>query len=75
MEPRDSQVGRPIVDNYANSSRYRKSSDEHPYSRIAFGENGFRHDMKKDRIRLAKGRNLKEHWSHIVPAKSKLNQM
>ena len=39
-------------DDRANPPKYRK--------------HGFKHDSQNNRIRLSKGRNLKEHWSYFI---------
>ncbi|EMA52314.1 RNA-guided endonuclease InsQ/TnpB family protein [Halococcus thailandensis] len=50
----------------ANPPGYRKHNDEHPRSTVTFKQAGFKHDEKNQRIRLSKGRNLKEHRSDFV---------
>jgi putative transposase len=50
----------------ANPPGYRKHNDEHPRSTVTFKEAGFKHDRENQRIRLSKGRNLKEHRSDFV---------
>jgi putative transposase len=50
----------------ANPPGYRKHNDEHPRSTVTFKEAGFKHDANNGRIRLSKGRNLKEHRSDFV---------
>ncbi|MFC4544456.1 RNA-guided endonuclease InsQ/TnpB family protein [Halosolutus amylolyticus] len=50
----------------ANPPGYRKRGDEHPRSTVTFKEDGFKHDAKHNRVRLSKGRNLKEHWSDFL---------
>jgi len=44
----------------ANPPGYRKHGDEHPCSTVTFKEAGFKHDAEYNRVRLSKGRNLKE---------------
>ncbi|QLG49461.1 RNA-guided endonuclease InsQ/TnpB family protein [Natrinema halophilum] len=53
-------------DDRANPPKYRKNGDDHPRSTVTFKEDGFKHDAKNNRIRLSKGRNLKEHWSDFI---------
>jgi len=53
-------------DDRANPPKYRKNGDDHPRSTVTFKEDGFKHDSKNNRIRLSKGRNLKEHWSDFI---------
>ncbi|ACM58776.1 putative transposase [Halohasta litchfieldiae] len=53
-------------DDRANPPKYRKNGDNHPRSTVTFKEDGFKHDSKNNRIRLSKGRNLKEHWSDFI---------
>ena len=50
----------------ANPPGYRKHNDEHPRSTVTFKEAGFKHDRENQRLRLSKGRNLKEHRSDFV---------
>lgn len=47
-------------DENANPPGYRKHGDDHPRSTVTFKEDGFKHDPKHNRIRLSKGRNLKD---------------
>jgi putative transposase len=49
-----------------NPPGYRKHNDEHPRSTVTFKQKGFKHDRENQRIRLSKGRNLKEHRSDFV---------
>ncbi|WP_252699127.1 RNA-guided endonuclease InsQ/TnpB family protein [Natronosalvus vescus] len=56
-------------DDRANPPKYRKNGDEHPRSTVTFKEDGFKHDAKNNRIRLSKGRNLKDHWSDFILCK------
>lgn len=51
----------------ADPPGYRKHNDEHPRSTVTFKEAGFKHDATNGRIRLSKGRNLKEHRSDFIP--------
>ncbi|ELY57953.1 transposase, IS605 OrfB family protein [Natronococcus amylolyticus DSM 10524] len=53
-------------DEMANPPGYRKRGDEHPRSTITFKEDGFKHDSEHNRVRLSKGRNLKDHWSDFI---------
>jgi len=53
-------------DDRANPPQYRKNGDDHPRSTVTFKEDGFKHDSKNNRIRLSKGRNLKEYWSDFI---------
>jgi putative transposase len=50
----------------ANPPGYRKHNDEHPRSTVTFKQKGFKHDAKNQRIRLSKGRNLKDHRSDFA---------
>jgi putative transposase len=50
----------------ANPPDYRKHNDDHPRSTVTFKAAGFKHDDENNRIRLSKGRNLKEYWSDFV---------
>ncbi|MGN8218770.1 RNA-guided endonuclease InsQ/TnpB family protein [Halococcus morrhuae DSM 1307] len=50
----------------ANPPGYRKHNDEHPRSTVTFKQAGFKHDTENQRLRLSKGRNLKEHRSDFV---------
>jgi putative transposase len=50
----------------ANPPAYRKHGDHHPRSTVTFKEDGFRHDPENGRVRLSKGRNLKEAWSDFI---------
>ncbi|WP_135366650.1 RNA-guided endonuclease InsQ/TnpB family protein [Halosimplex halophilum] len=47
-------------DENANPPGYRKHGDDHPRSTVTFKEDGFKHDSDHNRIRLSKGRNLKD---------------
>jgi len=53
----------------ANSPSFRKHGDEHPRSTVTFKEDGFRHDPENERVRLSKGRNLKDEWSDFILCK------
>jgi putative transposase len=53
-------------DENANPPGYRKHNDEHPRSTVTFKAAGFKHDTANNRIRLSKGKNLKENWSDFV---------
>ncbi|MFC4436831.1 MULTISPECIES: RNA-guided endonuclease InsQ/TnpB family protein [Natrialbaceae] len=55
-----------LQDDRANPPKYRKHGDQHPRSTVTFKEDGFKHDSHNNRIRLSKGRNLKEHWSDFI---------
>ena len=44
----------------ANPPSYRKHGDQHPRSTVTFKQAGFTHDADYGRVRLSKGRNLKE---------------
>ena len=61
-------------DDRANPPRYRKNGDEHPRSTVTFKQDGFKYDPNNDRIRLSKGRNLKEHRSDFVLCKIETRQ-
>ncbi len=50
----------------ANPPGYRKHSDDHPRSTVTFKEDGFKHDSDHNRIRLSKGRNLKDGRNDFV---------
>ena len=50
----------------ANPPAYRKHGDQHPRSTVTFKEDGFKHDAENGRVRLSKGRNLKESWSDFI---------
>jgi len=50
----------------ANPPAYRKHGDQHPRSTVTFKEDGFKHDSENGRVRLSKGRNLKESWSDFI---------
>ncbi len=50
----------------ANPPAYRKHNDNHPRSTITFKGAGFKVHTKYGRIRLSKGRNLKEYWSDFI---------
>ncbi|GAA0294299.1 RNA-guided endonuclease TnpB family protein [Halarchaeum salinum] len=53
----------------ANPPGYRKHGDEHPRSTVTFKADGFTHDATNNRVRLSKGRNLKEHRSDFILCK------
>jgi putative transposase len=50
----------------ANPPAYRKYGDQHPRSTVTFKADGFKHDADNNRLRLSKGRNLKESWSDFI---------
>jgi putative transposase len=50
----------------ANPPGYRKHNDDHPRSTVTFKAAGFKHDAENDRLRLSKGKNLKETWADFV---------
>jgi putative transposase len=50
----------------ANPPAYRKRGDQHPRSTVTFKEDGFKHDPENGRVRLSKGRNLKDGWSDFI---------
>jgi putative transposase len=50
----------------ANPPAYRKRGDQHPRSTVTFKEDGFKHDPENSRVRLSKGRNLKDSWSDFI---------
>ncbi|PSQ31518.1 transposase [Halobacteriales archaeon SW_6_65_46] len=50
----------------ANPPAYRKRGDEHPRSTVTFKQDGFKHDAENGRVRLSKGRNLKDGWSDFI---------
>jgi putative transposase len=47
-------------DENANPPGYRKHTGDHPRSTVTFKQAGFKHDDSNDRVRLSKGRNLKD---------------
>ncbi|PSP78694.1 transposase [Halobacteriales archaeon QS_4_69_225] len=53
-------------DSEANPPAYRKRGDHHPRSTVTFKQDGFKHDPENGRVRLSKGRNLKESWSDFI---------
>ncbi|WP_160133539.1 RNA-guided endonuclease InsQ/TnpB family protein [Halococcus salsus] len=53
-------------DDRARPPGYRKHGDSHPRSTVSFKAAGFKHDAQYQRVRLSKGRNLKEHRSDFV---------
>lgn len=53
-------------DDRANPPTYRKRGDQHPRSTVTFKSNGFKHDQKNNRIRLSKGKNLKNYWTDFI---------
>ncbi|SEU09570.1 RNA-guided endonuclease TnpB family protein [Natrinema hispanicum] len=53
-------------DSRARPPGYRKRGDSHPRSTVTFKAAGFKHDAQFTRVRLSKGRNLKEHRSDFV---------
>jgi putative transposase len=53
-------------DTKANPPGYRKHNGEHPRSTVTFKAAGFKHDAANNRIRLSKGKNLKDSWSDFV---------
>ena len=53
-------------DDRARPPGYRKRGDAHPRSSVSFKAAGFKHDAQFQRVRLSKGRNLKEHRSDFV---------
>jgi len=53
-------------DDRARPPGYRKNGDSHPRSTVSFKAAGFKHDAQFNRVRLSKGRNLKEHRSDFI---------
>jgi len=53
----------------ANPPGYRKRGDQYPRSTVTFKEDGFTHDVENRRVRLSKGRNLKESRSDFILCK------
>jgi putative transposase len=53
-------------DSRARPPGYRKHGDSHPRSTVSFKAAGFKHDAQYQRVRLSKGRNLKERRSDFV---------
>lgn len=53
-------------DERANPPGYRKRSDDHPRSTVTFKQKGFKHDAEHNRLRLSKGKNLKDGRSDFV---------
>jgi len=56
-------------DDTANPPGYRKNGNAHPRSTVSFKTAGFKHDAQFERVRLSKGRDLKEHRSDFVLCK------
>jgi putative transposase len=50
----------------ANPPGYRKHTNEHPRATVTFKAAGFKHDADNQRIRLSKGKNLKDEWTDFV---------
>ncbi|WP_227379411.1 RNA-guided endonuclease InsQ/TnpB family protein [Haladaptatus halobius] len=53
-------------DNRCRPPGFRKHGDSHPRSTVSFKAAGFKHDTQYQRVRLSKGRNLKEHRSDFI---------
>lgn len=53
-------------DENANPPSYRKHNDDHPRSTVTFKAAGFKHDSANNRVRLSKGKNLKDGWSDFI---------
>ena len=53
-------------DSEANPPAYRKHGDQHPRSTVTFKQDGFKHDPENGRVRLSKGRDLKDGWSDFI---------
>jgi putative transposase len=53
-------------DETANPPGYRKHGDERPRSTVTFKPDGFKHDAENNRVRLSKGKNLKDGFSDFV---------
>jgi putative transposase len=53
-------------DDRDNPPGYRKNGDAHPRSTVSFKPAGFKHDAQFTRVRLSKGRNLKQHRSDFI---------
>src|SRR6056297_397218 len=53
-------------DDRARPPGYRKNGDAHPRSTVSFKAAGFKHDAQFTRVRLSKGRNLKDHRSDFI---------
>ncbi|WP_458185361.1 RNA-guided endonuclease InsQ/TnpB family protein [Haladaptatus sp. NG-WS-4] len=53
-------------DENANPPGYRKHGDDHPRSTVTFKTAGFKHDVENKRVRLSKGKNLKNGWSDFT---------
>jgi len=54
------------TDDKANPPGYRKHGDERPLSTVTFKEDGFKHDPENNRVRLSKGKNLKDNRSDFL---------
>jgi putative transposase len=50
----------------ADPPGYRKHGDQRPRSTITFKEDGFKLDTKHQRVRLSKGKNLKDGWADFI---------
>jgi Transposase and inactivated derivatives len=59
-------VGKRRNDDRARPPGYRKNGDSHPRSTVSFKQAGFKHDAQFTRVRLSKGRNLKQHRSDFI---------
>ena len=53
-------------DENANPPGYRKHNADHPRSTVTFKAAGFKHDAANNRVRLSKGKNLKDGWGDFV---------
>ena len=53
-------------DDTANPPGYRKHGDTRPKSTVTFKADGFKHDPGNNRVRLSKGKNLKDHRSDFL---------
>jgi putative transposase len=54
------------MDDEASPPGYRKHGDIRPRSTVTFKKDGFKHDPENDRVRLSKGKNLKDNRSNFL---------
>ena len=50
----------------ARPPQYRKHGDKHPRSTVTWKQKAIKHDAANERLRLAKGRNFKQHRSDFI---------
>jgi transposase len=53
-------------DDKSNPPGYRKHGDTRPKSTVTFKADSFKHDSENNRVRLSKGKNLKDHRSDFL---------